>query len=152
MALSHLFDNLEPLRNRVAGSVDAIFAQMLTGTPSDWYKTVQPGVLVKGYFKFVEPTDGDAALRMDLAAYVAVFNALFKQYYPYEHVDRPEKPDRVMSTVADHYDDERNVDPHDPRITTRPAPDMYVYLRDDSRIIAGRLADLELNWASRLTR
>jgi hypothetical protein len=124
--------------------------------PSRLFKLAQAALLLKGYFKFVhpnevatpgEPVTPDQLPKMDLPSYLAVFDAQFTQYYPHEHLDRPEKENPVPapSEAEPQYADEIAAGP-----TTAAAPqtpDLYQYLRDDMEYLAGALTKLDLKWA-----
>ncbi len=162
-----VMDKLVPLENyveygaiashkpKLVDAIDAFFNYIIQpgkdqhgkATPSPWYKAVQPGVLLKGYFKFVHP-EQIGPPRMDLGAYLHVFDTLFTQYYPHEHMDRPshlsapaDKPITDPSTGAVKYED---------RKPTAPVlgSGLYDYLHEYIDINAGLLAELDLNWAS----
>jgi hypothetical protein len=140
------------LKPKVSREITVLFNALFINDPdgkTSWFKAVQPGVLLKGYFKFVHPEVGSQQLRMDLGAYLAVFDALFKQYYPHEHLDRPVHPNPVPvtpGTKAIQYDDRKAQGPRSGQASQ--SPDLYWYLRDNIEILAGLLADLDLNWAS----
>jgi hypothetical protein len=148
-------ESLGDLRQRLTDDIRAYFdALSAVGSHghSRLYEAVQPGVLLAGYFKFVHPKLSGEPQRMDLATYVAVFDAMFTQYYPHEHLDRPTHRTPVSVTPptnATQYDDLKANGPRNVHTGVSQSPDLYDYLRDDLEIIAGRLAELDLNWASR---
>lgn len=103
-----------------------------------------------GYFLFVHPTiprqramwEPVSGPRMDPDAYLAVFDAMYTQYYPHDHLDRPqtqssEEPVNYRSEIA--------VGPM--TAGTSQTPDLYQYLREDIQIAALRLAEAERGWA-----
>lgn len=128
--------------------------------------------LVKGYFKFVHP-EASGEPRMDFGAFMAVFGrttdtrgaynagpaddrpGAYTQYYPHEHLDRPEMlPSQSPKVFAP--------GPQLPGVPFRIAfgspgagtrssqsserldPDLYSYLRDDIEMTAGLLAEVDL--------
>ena len=155
LPLSTLTDEgsiVRALKKKITDRISDFFDWMTAGSPdssSPWLKVVQPGVLLKGYCKFVQP-DRNGVYQMDLPSYIGVFEELFRQYYPYEHVDRPVHPTpRPVSTEYVQYDDRLSTGPRNSQNPQSSSPDLYWYLRDDIQIIAGRLTDLDLTWASR---
>lgn len=143
---------LRQLKKEIVEDISTVFNHLISNTadsPSRWLKIVEPGVLLKGYFKFVQPHE-PGQYRMDLSAYIGIFNALFRQYYPYEHMDRPAHPTPApISSEHVQYDDRPATGPRNSHNSHSSSPDLYWYLRDYIQIIAGRLTDLDLNWASR---
>jgi hypothetical protein len=107
---------------------------------------------IQGYFLFVHPTGGPAWLkpnpeyepetgkRMDEEAYLKVFDSLFTQYYPHDHLDRPQLPEQPVNYRSD-------VASGPITAGATQSPDLYQYLREDIQIAAGRLAEVERNWA-----
>lgn len=142
---------LRQLKKNITDDIATFFDHLVSGTansPSRWLKIVEPGVLLKGYFKFVQPHES-GQYRMDLPSYVGVFNALFRQYYPYEHMDRPVHPAPTpVSSEYVQYDDRLATGPRNSHDAHSISPDLYWYLRDNIQIIAGRLTELDLNWGS----
>lgn len=82
---------------------------------------------------------------MDYFAYRDVFDAMYTQYYPHEHLDRPvisSNPDRV-AYLKDNGTRSKYGE-------AQLSPDLYKYLRDDIEIVAGELARLDMQWASKV--
>jgi hypothetical protein len=105
-----------------------------------------------GYFKFVIPEDKSSNLdRMDLDCYYHVFDKRFTQYYPHEHLDRPETGPNLIAAVKA----KGRLNTHTK--SASPNNDLYAYLREDIKIAAGALAFLDggipdypnrLSWAA----
>ena len=132
-------------------SVDALFTK--TGTPGEvrrtkLYDALRTAFRVNGYFRFVHPVEGvprldhepSSGYRLDPAVYFGVFEQMFTQYWPYEHLDRPEvrpplDPIDFRSEIAS-----------GPRAGggSNFSPDLYAHLREDLEIAAGRIARVEL--------
>lgn len=144
------------LKTRLHATFEAFIKEVLkirTGKQSYIHMVVQAGMLLKGYFKFVHPEPSTQGLRMDLGAYVGVIDALFIQYYPHEHMDRPRHPSPgpvPPGTGNSQYDDRRSTGPRSPNLPKSQSPDLYYYLRDFLEILAGQFADLDLDWYSRV--
>lgn len=114
------------------------------------FDTLRSICRLTGYFLFVHPTvlrprppyEPESGPRMDEQAYLNVFDELYTQYYPHDHLDRPqtqssEEPVNYRSEIAN--------GPLTANATQRP--DLYLYLREDIQIAAGRLAEVERIWA-----
>jgi Heterokaryon incompatibility protein Het-C len=142
----------------LVGAIDLLFAP--TSAPRDPRRTRVFDALrtlfrILGYFKFVHPVTASTYIRLDhepssgnrmnIDAYFAVYDKMFKQYYPHDHLDRPElrnppqTPPNYRSEVAD-----------GPRAQgqSKLKPDLYEYLREDIQTAAGRLAHVEVDFAS----
>ena len=99
---------------------------------------------LKGYFKFAHPQATGASPPMNTDCFFQIFDQMYTQYYPAEHLDRPEvrpqkkPPEYVISkdkgTRASHESIE---------------PDLYHYLRDDLEICAGLLGEVDSEWAQK---
>ncbi|WP_297325004.1 HET-C-related protein [Nitrosomonas sp.] len=150
-----LYDSIiRKQREKLLTAVNEFFNFIIQPDPvngtSPWYKAVQPGILLKGYFKFVHPKSDGQPLRMDLEAYLKILETLYQQYYPHEHLDRPTHPEPLEGVPgggATQYDDRRATGPRTGNQSQ--SPDLYIYLRDFLEIIAGRLTKLDIDWASR---
>jgi hypothetical protein len=148
----------EVVRARQRSIEDALeFLLAATGAPEDTRRNLLFDAFrltfrIWGYLKFVHPVTPSLRLdheprtgdRMSVDAYFAIFEELFTQYYPHDHMDRPELRNPPQ-------------DPPDYRseIATGPraqgpsnlVPDLYLYLREDIEIAAGRLARAEVDFA-----
>jgi hypothetical protein len=108
------------------------------GTSGDLAKAFKEGFKYLGYSKFVAPTTSGGDDRMHAGSYLDTFDRLFVQYYPLEHLDRPE-------ASRDHYATKVSTGPRN-KHTAPPASshgDLYDYLRDDLEIAAARFAYLD---------
>ena len=134
-------------------------------------KFLRDAFLVKGYFKFVHPGAGGSP-RMDLNGFLTVFGKLgdapgasgaspaadlpgrFTQYYPHEHVDRPEllppqdpplyAPGRQDPGIPFRVAPGKRAGTRSPNRSERLEPDLYSYLRDDLEMTAGLLAEVDI--------
>jgi hypothetical protein len=86
-ALKEAREGLHQAQTELSDSVQALFGQGRSGALADAFRAVFMGV---GYFKFVLDEQG-MANAMHEESYFAVFDAHFTQYYPHEHMDRPEE-------------------------------------------------------------
>jgi hypothetical protein len=132
LALKNARSQLHVAQTKLDDSVQALFGQGRSGALADAFRSLFKGV---GYFKFVLDDQGmpDA---MDEASYFAVFDAHFTQYYPHEHMDRPEEGG-VYST-------DKSDGPFNHR--TKPLNskyDLYTYVRKDIKAAAGLVAYLD---------
>ena len=128
--------------------------------------------LVIGYFKFVHPEKERDTPRLDFEAFMQVFGrpadtygagkfskandrpGAYTQYYPHEHLDRPECPPSVDPPVyapgrqipAVPFRVAGNAKPRTRAVTNREYidPDMYSYLREDIEMTAGLLAEADM--------
>lgn len=158
---------------KTAAETDALLAKFLKPPPGK-LRDSQAGLaarkafFVAGYFKFACPyMDKKVPLEPELKAerklldakyrvmdgdlYAHVFDTLYTQYYPHEHLDRPDKPvapKPCSSSNKDNpYADKPDTGTRSPNRKQTLDPDLYFYLRDHIQIAAGLLADLDLNWA-----
>lgn len=115
--------DLEKLRVRA----EATFAVFQGGRDGRAGKAIKRGFKWIGYHKFVHAAPKSRS-RMEFSAFVKVFDTLYVQYYPHEHLDRwPDNP----SAPGD-----------DPT-------QVYPYLADQIKICAGLIAEIDLEWASK---
>jgi hypothetical protein len=135
--------------------------------------------LVKGYFKFVHP-GASGEPRMDFQAFMAVFGrptdtrggsnasaandrpGAYTQYYPHEHLDRPEiipskdpkvfAPGRQVPGVPFRVaSGSPGAGTRSPRDSKRLEPDLYSYLRDNIEMTAGLLAEVDISMQEALS-
>lgn len=111
---------------------------------------------VLGYKKFVHPeTRGNSTqpAKMSYPGYEQIFNRpRFTQYFPHEHLDR--YPQKLVTPSHRDYSSHLargtwTADGHGTG-ASRLTPHIYSFLKDDLKIAAGLLADVDFNWA-RLT-
>jgi len=128
--------------------------------------------LVVGYYKFVHPDAPGQQPRMNFECFMRVFGrptdtrgaigtnpandrpGAYTQYYPHEHLDRPEilPPQDPpvfapgLQTLARPFRVARGKEPgtRSPRRKDRLDPDLYSYVRDQIEMTAGLLAEVEL--------
>jgi hypothetical protein len=110
-------------------------------------------VRVVGYCKFAHADPAHGRPGIPFPVYTTIFDELCRQYFPHEHLDRPlcalsygppceaawgpaptGKRDRLFDTRRSQGTKDRH---------------LYNYLVDDRLIIAGRLAAIDRDWASR---
>jgi hypothetical protein len=175
-ALRSLKPDLAPYAKAAKGALNSAIDDLLVGATDERGARVarfcRDAFLVKGYFKFVHP-DVPGQPRMDFAAFITVFGrstdtrgglnagpandrpGAYTQYYPHEHLDRPEllpsqKPKvfapgpqapGVPNRVA--FGSPR-AGTRSPRDSQRLEPDLYSYLRDDIQMTAGLLSEVDL--------
>lgn len=135
--------SLNSLRDHMLRGCDS-FEQLLTGKDEQGnsllYRLMSSAALLKAYFKFVHPTESGAPPRMDLEAFFAVFQKLFVQYFPHEHLDRPvEREGQSLSNEKVVYANK-----------TPAQPGIYDYLRDDLAAAAYLLYEVDHEWAQKM--
>jgi len=135
--------------------------------------------LVIGYFKFVHPASAGKPPRMDFECYMRVFGrpkdtrggagsnpaldrpGAYTQYYPHEHLDRPEilppqdppvyspgkqtGPDNALKSGA-------SPGTRAKKEARQYRPDLYSYLRDDMEMTAGLLGEVDRDLRTILAR
>jgi hypothetical protein len=113
-------------------------------------KAFKNAFLVLGYFKFVHPRTPGARSRMSCKAFLKVFDTRYVQYYPHEHLDRPEI---LTSTKAEPEYESKiakgTLTPKESGGSAELKPHIYEYLQDDLKIAAGYLARADLEFARR---
>ena len=140
------------VEQRLDAAIDLWFLPLKQGDDrrTRLFDTLRSICRVAGYFLFVHPDivrprppyEPEAGPRMDEKSYLAVFDELFTQYYPHDHLDRPaldstQEPPNYRSEIAT-----------GPLATNTPQhPDLYLYLREDIQVCAGRLTQVEREWA-----
>lgn len=157
---SYLVTVTKELVAKVRGQVDAagkklrseLEAVLAEGANGGLAKSFHAIFRFKGYFKFVAAEDGSANnARMDPDAYFDVFDNRYGEYFPHEHLDRPE-------ISANSYDLRTGQPPQNKYTKVKAGgPTVYTYLREDTKIAAGILAYLDggvaadppkLSWAA----
>jgi hypothetical protein len=142
-------------------------------------KFFRDAFLVKGYFKFVHPEAGGQP-RMNFDAFMTVFGRIgdtpgasgsgeaadrpgsYTQYYPHEHLDRPEilpaqdppifAPGRQTPELPFRVAFGKRAGTRSPNRTERLDPDLYSYLRDDIEMTAGLLAEVDIAMREALSK
>jgi hypothetical protein len=163
---------MEPAKKALAAQITYLFAAPDDERSSNAAKFFRDAFLYIGYFKFVHPEKPGAMPRMDFECFMRVFGrptdtrgatrssaaadrpGAYTQYYPHEHIDRPEmlpardppvyapgeqlpgRPYRVPSG--------QRAATRSPRRPEQLAPDLYAYIRDHMEMTAGLLAEADL--------
>ena len=182
--LRSLKPDLAPYAKRAKDALNGAVDDLLAGATDErgarMARFFRDAFLVKGYFKFVHP-DVPGEPRMDFRAFMAVFGrptdtrgafnanpaddrpGAYTQYYPHEHLDRPEilpsqdpkvfapgrqlpgAPFRVAAGGP-------GAGTRSPRESQRIEPDLYSYLRDHIEMTAGLLAEVDLEMQQALAQ
>jgi len=152
----------EDVRKDVVEAFDSMKAELyasidlVTGQgdlhANDLHNTLRDLARFMGYFKFVHPVTNENAAgvesgKMHFHSYMKVVDKAFTQYYPHEHLDRPEilPP---SPTQGAQYESDIATGTRSKHNQQTLAPDLYAYLRDHIEVTAGLFADLDLNWAA----
>ncbi|MEJ2691658.1 MAG: hypothetical protein P8166_01085 [Candidatus Thiodiazotropha sp.] len=131
-ALQDVRSELHDAQTKLNESVQALFGQGRSGALADAFRALFKGI---GYFKFVLDDQGMPEA-MDEASYFAVFDAHFTQYYPHEHMDRPEE--------GGVYSRAKSKGPLNHRTKSLMCQgDLYTYVRKDIKAVSGLLAYLD---------
>lgn len=93
---------------------------------------------LKGYFKFCHPIV-ESSYRFNPTTFFEIFDEVFGQYYPHEHLDRPEK----LSPTGTYADSPMGSD-------NQVTLGLYGYLRDQKDYIATLLTKLEHGYFSNI--
>lgn len=137
---------LGPARRQLHESLDFLAARTDAAMEAHWTNSWKDYWRLKSYFLFVHPETAAQPRRMDFAAFTRVFDERFTQYFPHEHLDRPELPPfKGTKQIAMN----RAKGTRSPNGRIALQPDLYSYLRDDIEIIAGILAETDYHWASK---
>lgn len=183
-ALRSLRPDLTPTANRLKqqlhAHIDFFFAMHTHERDSRVAVFLRDLFLLIGYFKFVHPEAANQPPRMDFQCYMQVFGrgsdargasgsqpapdrpGSYTQYYPHEHLDRPEiLPSRnppIYAPGEQVRDRPFRVAPGQQAGTrsitgrARIEPDMYSYTRDHIEMAAGLLAEVDLAFEEALTQ
>lgn len=140
---------LDDFEARVKAAIDAFFETSSTGSTKG-FDAIKTMFRIAGYFRFaapmeppsINPWEPAAGPRIDVNAYFRVFAEMFEQYWPHQHMDRPEilpptdpasyRSEIANGTVANQ---------------ASISPDLYRYLREDIEIAAGALFEVDREWA-----
>jgi hypothetical protein len=174
--LRSLKPDLEPVAQRakaeIRAALDFLVAAQVEDRDARLAKFFRDAFLVKGYYKFVHPEVSGAPRRMDFESFMRVFGrptdtrgssrtspaddraGAYTQYYPHEHLDRPEilppkdppifAPGRQRAGVPFRVAYGKQPGTRSPRRRERIEPDLYSYLRDHIEMTAGLLAEVDL--------
>lgn len=135
VAIAAKLNNLELLSfkffdidlNKLRIRAEATLAVFKGGRDAKAGKAIKRGFKWIAYHKFVH-ADARGGGRMDFAAFERVFDEQYTQYYPHEHLDRwPANPSAPGDDITQ----------------------VYPYLADDIKIVAGLIAQIDLEWASK---
>jgi hypothetical protein len=133
---------VERLKAHLYGAMDYYILAGNDTRRSELAQLVRLGFRIKGYFKFAHPPAPGQPPPMNTDAFFQIFDRMFTQYYPHEHLDRPEV---LPSKQPPEYAADKDTGT---RATHQALqPDLYRYLRDDLEIIAGLLSEVDLDWA-----
>lgn len=152
------------------GMIDYFIAAHTNERDSRVAKFFRDCFLVKGYFKFVHPAASKQPPRMSFDGFMRVFGrpddtrgaganpaddrpGAYTQYYPHEHVDRPEvlppqdpavfQPGKELPNTPLRLGPGKQDGTRSPRNRKRLDPDLYSYLRDHMEMTAGLLAETD---------
>jgi hypothetical protein len=107
---------------------------------------------VVGYLRFAVPESNPRGHSIRYSSYARIFDELCRQYFPHEHLDRP-LCSSSYGTSCEAAWGLRHAGRRDrlyaSAVGTGPDAHMYQYLVDDRTVLAGRLAELDLQWASK---
>jgi hypothetical protein len=146
---------LKKAQNDLLNSVDRLILTKNSEGHSQIQEAFKTIFRVHGYFKFSHPDPGTSKYRMNPDAYLAVFDYFYTQYFPHEHLDRPEilqqmTPVNPQKPPPSNYESDFATGPYTQPATGRP--DMYLYLREDIKIIAGLLSNVDRCFARKRFR
>ncbi len=132
---------LNNLRNQLWEDLQAITDPSLQEISRDVFQVI-------GFFKFVHPASDigdrnsrDSGRSIDYTAFLSIISRHYTQYYPHEHLDRPELLDQSRPNhpkFASEMDDQDTF--------------IYKYLVDDIKVTAALLGKLDRDWASNVFR
>ncbi|OUS23954.1 hypothetical protein A9Q99_25705 [Gammaproteobacteria bacterium 45_16_T64] len=115
-------------------------------------RAVKATIAFIGYPKFVieDLTTGSANVSTKMApeVYDEILKQRITQYFPHEHLDRPDTAEYSPNGVTN-YTKEVAQNPLSKYSAVNPEDNhLYQYLRDDISLTAGLLADIDKHWAS----
>ncbi|MGW7385444.1 hypothetical protein [Streptomyces sp. NPDC054794] len=131
---------VKAVREKVYGALGVLLGAD-PATRSALWDLSTDAVFVKGYLAFGPAEREGEPDRFSVEQYDAIFKAVFRQYFPHEHCDRPRVP---MS--PDTYETSLDRGPRAGQQAYR-TPDLYRYLRDDIEVLAAGFAEIEADWA-----
>ena len=144
------------MRRGLHAVVEALFGKATADRDSELAQAFTSAFFVIGYFKFVHP---ESPKTMHFESYKEVYEARYTQYYPHEHLDRPEKQYRPAEapgapppadSPTDYATESGKGLRAEPSDGLKPDPDVYEYLRDDIEVAAALLAQIDYEWASKV--
>ena len=134
-------EKVEEAKNYIKEALHRLLIDGRGGRNSPLAQAMRATFKSVGYFKFVHPEGPET---MSAKAYLHVFEKRYTQYYPHEHLDRPEI---LPSSNPPRYESSPGGSTHSKNGKVQLNPDMYGYLRDDVEIAARLFADLDYTWA-----
>lgn len=162
---------VDAIRNEILSALEYAFTGRTDERDSRVGEFFRSIFFVIGYFKFVHPEVAGTPPRMDFNCFARVFGRLgdtrgaagaspaidrpgaYTQYYPHEHLDRPEilpSQDPAVYSPGKQVREVENPLKVGARPGTRAAgsshefrPDLYSYLRNDLEMTAGLLAEVD---------
>jgi hypothetical protein len=145
--LTDLRKKLTQARAELIAEIDAFLGEGRNGLLA---KKLRAVFKYLGFFKFVLSDSGHPPDKMHRESFFAIFDRYYTQYYPHEHLDRPEIQGKYATKKAsgplNRY-----------RRKTKGRGDLYEYLRNNIKVAAGALAYLDggirstpphLSWAA----
>ena len=137
---------MEKVKTQLSEAVHLLLLDAKNGRNSPLAQAMRSVFLAVGYFKFVHP---EGPSTMGYKAFLEVFKQRYTQYYPHEHLDRPQilPADPLAAAV---YADVVAGKTRSKNGNVSLSPDMYAYLRDDIEIAARLLAEVDYKWASKV--
>lgn len=146
---------IEPYANEAKESIicdlHAFMGMQGQGQDSPLASFMRDAFFVIGYFKFVHPDRPGGKDRLDFITFKKVFDGEAKgkdqpgsytQYYPHEHLDRPE-----LSPCKGNYAGRPTAglasETRSPRRREKQNPDVYPYIRDAVEMAAGMIAEVD---------
>lgn len=176
--LKSLKSDIEPYAKKAKDSlhkkIDFLTASQSNERDARLAKFFRDSFLVTGYYKFVHPETSNDQPRMNFECFMQVFGrptdtrgasaggpandrpGAYTQYYPHEHLDRPEilppqeppvfSPGRQTFEYPFRLAYGKQSGTRSPRKKERGEPDLYSYLRDHIEMTAGLLAEVDLEF------
>lgn len=132
--LSTVRNGLEDARKALNAAAKTLATASLNGTLESGTKSLFE---VIGYGRFVVPSEKGGTPRMDPQSYLFTFKQLYKEYFPYVHLDRPKERNGVYATALSERPRNKWTK------VSKSQGDLYSYLRDNIQIAAGTLAYLD---------
>ncbi|HYF32157.1 MAG TPA: HET-C-related protein [Chitinophagaceae bacterium] len=115
------------------------------GRDSDLHRMLRFLIKFKAYNKFCKP-DKENKTKIPFEIFKKLFDEFYTQYFPHEHLDRPETGREEKKTL---YSDHTDKLTRDPDNKDDNYLNVYSYLKDDLFVVAGILAEVDRDWASR---
>ncbi|MCW8930544.1 MAG: hypothetical protein OQL19_09930 [Gammaproteobacteria bacterium] len=114
---------------------------------SEFEWAIRSTVAVIGYSKFVLADDlNDTKNKMDNEIYESIIKRNLTQYFPHEHLDRPDTFNYQVQNKSD-YITQLSPGPLSKNSQIKEIDNhLYQYIRDDIHILAGLLTKVDQNW------